>query len=398
MNIYEYQAMALLNERGISVVPGYMAANVEEAVKAAEQLSSSPYVLKSQILAGGRGKGYFRESPKDGGGVRLVSDIAAVKKQADSMLGRHLVTAQTDDKGIPVEKLLITEAVSIAREFYLSLLVDRQTGRVTFVASPEGGMDIETVAKEKPEAIHRIAIDPATGFRPHHGRMIGFALGLSGDVFKQGVKLAASLYKAFTEADMSLLEINPLVETKDGKLLPVDAKVSFDDNALFRHPDIAALGEAGASDPLEQEARQAGLSYIKLDGSIGCMVNGAGLAMGTMDIIQLHGEMPANFLDVGGGASKEKVATAFRIILSDPSVKGILVNIFGGIMRCDILAEGIIAAARELDITVPLVVRLEGNNVNEGKAALVSSGLPIITANDLGDAAQKIVAAIRQTA
>ncbi|AEI38500.1 MAG: ADP-forming succinate--CoA ligase subunit beta [Zymomonas mobilis subsp. pomaceae] len=398
MNIYEYQAMALLGERGVPVVPGHVATTIEDAITAAEKLSGPSYVIKSQILAGGRGKGHFWESPSDGGGVRIARDVESLKNHVTRMLGKHLVTAQTDKKGILVEKVFITEAIDIVSEYYLSLLVDRQTGRITFVVSPEGGMDIEAVARDKPEAIHRISVDPATGFQAHHGRAIGFALGLKGDIFKQSIKLSAALYKAFVETDMSLLEINPLVETGDGKLLPADAKVSFDDNALFRHPDIAALGEAGTSDPLEQEAKKSGLSYIKLDGSIGCMVNGAGLAMGTMDIIQLHGEMPANFLDVGGGASREKVATAFRIILSDPSVKGILINIFGGIMRCDILAEGIIAAARELDINVPLVVRLEGNNVKEGKAALVSSGLAIITANDLGDAAEKIVAAIQKAA
>ena len=375
--------------------------SVEEAVEAATKLPGPLWVVKAQIHAGGRGKGRFKELGENAkGGVRLARSIDEVRDNALEMLGKTLVTVQTGPAGKQVQRLYITDGVDIAREYYLALLVDRESGRIAVVASTEGGMEIEKVAHETPEKITTITIDPVTGLMPHHGREVASALGLRGDLAKQAGKLLANLYKAFLGTDASQIEINPLAVSEDtgsgAKLLVLDAKVGFDNNAEFRHPDLAGLRDLTEEDPMEIEASKYDLSYIKLDGSIGCMVNGAGLAMATMDIIKLEGGEPANFLDVGGGASKEKVTAAFKIILSDPSVKGILVNIFGGIMRCDIIAEGIVAAAREVDLHVPLVVRLEGTNVQEGKDILASSGLPIIPANDLGDAAKKIVAEVRE--
>ena len=375
--------------------------SVEEAVQAAKKLPGPLWVVKAQIHAGGRGKGRFRELGEDSkGGVRLARSIDEVRENAREMLGKTLVTVQTGPAGKQVQRLYITDGVDIAKEYYLAFLVDRESGRVAIVASTEGGMEIEKVAHETPEKITTVTIDPATGLMPHHGREVAWALGLKGDLAKQASKLLADLYKAFLGTDASQIEINPLAVSEDGgsgaKLLVLDAKVGFDNNAEFRHPDLAELRDLSEEDPMEIEASKYDLSYIKLDGSIGCMVNGAGLAMATMDIIKLEGGEPANFLDVGGGASKEKVTAAFKIILSDPAVKGILVNIFGGIMRCDIIAEGIVAAAREVDLHVPLVVRLEGTNVEQGKDILASSGLPIIPANDLGDAAKKIVAEVRE--
>ncbi len=373
--------------------------SVDEAVAASEKLPGPLYVVKAQIHAGGRGKGKFRElGPDARGGVRLARSAGEVRAAASEMLGNTLVTVQTGPAGKQVNRLYVTDGVNIAKEFYLALLVDRKTGRIAFVASTEGGMDIETVAHDTPEKIHSFDVDPATGFMPHHGRAVAKALGLAGDLAKQAQKVAAWLYDAFVGTDGSQIEINPLAVTDEGdkppRLLVLDAKVGFDANAEFRHPDLAALRDESEEDPIELEASRHDLAYIKLDGNIGCMVNGAGLAMATMDIIKLNGAEPANFCDVGGGASKEKVTAAFKIILSDPAVEGILVNIFGGIMRCDIIAEGIIAAAREVDLNVPLVVRLEGTNVEEGKRILADSGLAIVPANDLGDAARKIVAEV----
>ncbi|HEX2763582.1 MAG TPA: ADP-forming succinate--CoA ligase subunit beta [Allosphingosinicella sp.] len=399
MNIHEYQAKALLAGQGIPVPAGYPALGVEEAVAAAGKLPGPLWIVKAQIHAGGRGKGKFKELGAEAkGGVRLARSIEEVRANAQEMLGKTLVTVQTGEAGKQVNRLYVTDGVDIAKEYYLALLVDRESGRVAMVASTEGGMDIETVAHETPERITTITIDPAQGFMPHHGRALAYALELEGELNKQGQKLGRQLYDAFLALDCAMLEINPLVATEDGRLLVLDAKMSFDSNALFRHPDVEALRDETEEDPMEVEASRHDLAYIKLDGNIGCMVNGAGLAMATMDIIKLNGAEPANFCDVGGGASKEKVTAAFKIILSDPAVKGILVNIFGGIMRCDVIAEGIIAAAKEVDLKVPLVVRLEGTNVEEGKAILARSGLAIVPANDLGDAAKKIVAAVQEAA
>jgi succinyl-CoA synthetase beta subunit len=399
MNIHEYQAKELLAKYGIGIPTGHAALTVEEAVAGAEKLPGPLYVVKAQIHAGGRGKGKFKELGADAkGGVRLAKSIDDVRKDAGEMLGNTLVTIQTGDAGKQVNRLYVTDGVDIAAEYYLSMLVDRKTGRVAMIVSTEGGMDIETVAHDTPELITTITIDPAQGFMPHHGRAVAFALKLSGDLNKQAAKLAKQLYTAFMDLDCAMLEINPLVETKDGKLLVLDTKMSFDSNALYRHPDVEALRDETEEDPMEVEASKYDLAYIKLDGDIGCMVNGAGLAMATMDIIKLNGMFPANFLDVGGGASKEKVTAAFKIILSDPAVKGILVNIFGGIMKCDIIAEGIVAAAKEVNLSVPLVVRLEGTNVQQGKDILANSGLPIVSADNLGDAAEKIVAQVKQAA
>jgi succinyl-CoA synthetase beta subunit len=396
MNIHEYQAKELLATFGVPVPAGHAAMSVDEAVSAAGKLPGPLYVVKAQIHAGGRGKGKFKElGPDAKGGVRLARTPDEVRAAAADMLGNTLVTVQTGEAGKQVNRLYVTDGVDIAKEFYLALLVDRDSGRVAVVASTEGGMDIETVAHDTPEKIHTITVDPATGLMPHHGRAVAAALGLEGDLAKQGANVLAKLYDAFLGTDASQIEINPLAVTDDGKLLVLDAKVGFDSNALFRHKDLVALRDESEEDPAEIEASKYDLAYIKLDGDIGCMVNGAGLAMATMDIIKLNGAFPANFLDVGGGANKEKVTAAFKIILSDPAVKGILVNIFGGIMRCDIIAEGIIAAAREVDLKVPLVVRLEGTNVEEGKRILGESGLPIVAANDLGDAARKIVAEVK---
>ncbi|WP_033924348.1 ADP-forming succinate--CoA ligase subunit beta [Sphingomonas sp. 35-24ZXX] len=399
MNIHEYQAKELLAKYGIGIPTGHAALTVEEAVAGAEKLPGPLYVVKAQIHAGGRGKGKFKELGADAkGGVRLAKSIDDVRNDAGEMLGNTLVTVQTGDAGKQVNRLYVTDGVDIAAEYYLSMLVDRKTGRVAMIVSTEGGMDIETVAHDTPERITTITIDPAQGFMPHHGRAVAFALKLTGDLNKQAAKLASQLYTAFMDLDCAMLEINPLVETKDGKLLVLDTKMSFDSNALYRHPDVEALRDETEEDPMEVEASKYDLAYIKLDGDIGCMVNGAGLAMATMDIIKLNGMFPANFLDVGGGASKEKVTAAFKIILSDPAVKGILVNIFGGIMKCDIIAEGIVAAAKEVNLSVPLVVRLEGTNVQQGKDILANSGLPIVSADNLGDAAEKIVAQVKQAA
>jgi succinyl-CoA synthetase beta subunit len=396
MNIHEYQAKELLAKYGVPVPAGYAAMSVDEAVEAARKLPGPLWVVKAQIHAGGRGKGRFKELGESAkGGVRLAHSIDEVREHSAEMLGKTLVTVQTGPAGKQVQRLYITDGVDIAKEFYLALLVDRETGRIAVVASTEGGMEIEKVAHDTPEKIATITIDPATGLMPHHGREVAAALGLSGDLAKQAGKVLASLYAAFIGTDASQIEINPLAVDDKGRLLVLDAKVGFDNNAEFRHPDIEQLRDLTEEDPMEVEASKYDLSYIKLDGSIGCMVNGAGLAMATMDIIKLEGGEPANFLDVGGGANKEKVTAAFKIILSDPAVKGILVNIFGGIMRCDIIAEGIVAAAREVSLNVPLVVRLEGTNVQQGKDILASSGLPIIAANDLGDAAKKIVAEVK---
>jgi succinyl-CoA synthetase beta subunit len=396
MNIHEYQAKELLAKYGVPVPAGYAAMSVDEAVEAATKLPGPLWVVKAQIHAGGRGKGKFKELPESAkGGVRLARSIDEVRDNAAEMLGKTLVTIQTGPAGKQVQRLYITDGVDIAKEYYLALLVDRETGRIAIVASTEGGMEIEKVAHDTPEKIATITVDPATGLMPHHGREVSAALGLTGGLAKQAGKVLGSLYKAFLATDASQIEINPLAVSDKGQLLVLDAKVGFDNNADFRHPDLQELRDLTEEDPMEIEASKYGLSYIKLDGSIGCMVNGAGLAMATMDIIKLEGAEPANFLDVGGGASKEKVTAAFKIILSDPAVKGILVNIFGGIMRCDIIADGIVAAAREVSLNVPLVVRLEGTNVQQGKDILAGSGLPIIAANDLGDAARKIVAEVK---
>jgi succinyl-CoA synthetase beta subunit len=399
MNIHEYQAKELLAKFGVPVPAGHAAMSVDEAVKAAEQLPGPLWVVKAQIHAGGRGKGKFKELGLDAkGGVRLARSIDEVRANAEEMLGKTLVTIQTGPQGKLVQRLYVTDGVDIDKEFYLALLVDRSTGRIAVVASTEGGMDIEAVAHDTPEKIETITIDPATGLMPHHGRAVAAALGLSGDLAKQAANVLARLYDAFIGTDASQIEINPLAITGDNKLMVLDAKVGFDNNAEFRHPDLEQLRDISEEDPMEVEASKYDLAYIKLDGDIGCMVNGAGLAMATMDIIKLHGMFPANFLDVGGGANKEKVTAAFKIILSDPAVKGILVNIFGGIMRCDIIAEGIVEAAREVQLSVPLVVRLEGTNVQQGKDILAMSGLPIVAANDLGDAARKIVEQVKEVA
>jgi len=389
MNIHEYQAKQVLSEFGVPTPRGGVAFTPDEAVKVAEELGGPVWVVKAQIHAGGRGKG---------GGVKVVKSIDDVRAEAERMLGMTLITHQTGPEGRTVGRVYIEEGSDIARELYLSALVDRATSRVSFIASTEGGMDIEEVAAETPDKILTISVDPAGGISGHHGRQIAFALGLEGDQVKQATALINNLYRAFVETDMSLLEINPLVVTGDGSLICLDAKVNFDSNALYRHSDIVALRDLAEEDPAEVKASEFDLSYIKLDGTIGCMVNGAGLAMATMDIIKLYGAEPANFLDVGGGATKEKVTEAFKIILSDDNVEGILVNIFGGIMRCDVIAEGVVAAARETELSVPLVVRLEGTNVDLGKKIMAESGLTIIPADDLDDAAEKIVAAVKEAA
>ena len=402
MNIHEYQAKELLAKFGVAVPKGIAALSIEGAVDAAKQLPGPLYVVKSQIHAGGRGKGKFKElGPDAKGGVRLAHSLDDVRSAATEMLGNTLVTIQTGDAGKQVNRLYITDGADIKQEFYLALLVDRATSKIAVVASTEGGMNIETVAHDTPEKIHTITIDPATGIMPHHGRSVAATLGLTGDLAKQAQTVLAGLYAAFIGTDAEQIEINPLAVCKGAngdELLVLDAKVAFDGNAMFRHKDLAELRDLTEEDPAEVEASEYDLAYIKLDGNIGCMVNGAGLAMATMDIIKLNGEFPANFLDVGGGASKEKVTAAFKIILKDPAVKGILVNIFGGIMKCDIIADGIVAAAKEVNLSVPLVVRLEGTNVQQGKDILANSGLPIVSANDLGDAAEKIVAEVRKAA
>ena len=389
MNIHEYQAKVVLREFGVPVPRGIPAFSVAEAEKAAHQLGGPVWVVKAQIHAGGRGKA---------GGVKVVNSIEAVTREATRILGATLVTHQTGPKGKVVNRLYIEDGSAIEKEFYLSALVDRNTSRVAFVVSTEGGMDIEEVARERPEKILTFAIDPATGIMPHHGRLVAQALRLTGDLARQAEGLLAKLHAAFVAKDMSLLEVNPLVVTKSGQIICLDAKISFDDNALFRHADIAALRDITEEDEKEIEASKYDLNYVALDGTIGCMVNGAGLAMATMDIIKLYGESPANFLDVGGSATKERVAAAFKIITSDPHVKGILVNIFGGIMRCDVIAEGVVAAVKDVGLRVPLVVRLEGTNVDKGKEIIATSNLNVTSANDLDDAAQKIVQAVRGAA
>lgn len=399
MNIHEHQAKAVLKEFGVAVPRGYPAFSPKEALEAAKNLkddSTKVWVVKSQIHAGGRGKGKFEGLAADAkGGVRVVKSPAEVEANADEMLGRVLVTHQTGPAGKQVNRLYIEEGADIKKELYLSLLVDRVTSRVSVVASTEGGMDIEEVAHATPEKIITFTIDPATGVFPVHGRTLAHALGLKGDLAKQGFKLLQQLYAAFNAKDMDMLEINPLIITGDDQLLVLDAKVSFDSNSLFRHPDIQALRDLTEEDAKEIEASKFDLSYIALDGEIGCMVNGAGLAMATLDIIKLYGSEPANFLDVGGGATTEKVTAAFKIITSDPKVKGILVNIFGGIMKCDIIATGVITAVKEVGLKVPLVVRLEGTNVDLGKKIINESGLNVIAADDLADAAAKIVKAVK---
>ena len=386
MNIHEYQAKAVLRAFGTPTPKGRAAFTVDEAVAAARELGGPVWVVKAQIHAGGRGKG---------GGVKVVRSIEDVRHEAARMLGMNLVTHQTGPAGRLVRRLYVEDGSDIARELYLSALVDRETSRIAFIASTEGGMDIEEVAKHTPEKIKTFHVDPAAGFSAHTARSIANTLNLTGDQAKQAGAVIESLYNAFVAKDMSLLEINPLVVTKSGQVICLDAKINFDDNALYRHKDVQAMRDTDEEDPTELEASKYDLNFIKLDGSIGCMVNGAGLAMATMDIIKLFGEEPANFLDVGGGASKEKVTAALKIILSDPNVKGILVNIFGGIMRCDIIANGIVEAAKEISLSVPVVVRLEGTNVEQGKEILAKSGLSIISASDLADAAQKIVAAVK---
>ena len=399
MNIHEYQAKDLLAKYGIAIPAGHAATSVEEAVAGARQLPGPLYVVKAQIHAGGRGKGKFAELGADAkGGVRLAKSLDEVESNAREMLGNTLVTIQTGDAGKQVNRLYVTDGVDIAKEYYLALLVDRASGRIAIVASTEGGMSIEDVAHDTPDKITTLTVDPAQGLMPHHGRAVAYALELTGEANKACQKLVGQLYQAFTELDCAMLEINPLVETDKGELLVLDAKMSFDANALYRHKDIEALRDESEEDPAEVEASKYDLAYIKLDGTIGCMVNGAGLAMATMDIIKLNGAFPANFLDVGGGANREKVTAAFKIILKDPAVKGILVNIFGGIMKCDVIADGIVAAAKDVNLSVPLVVRLEGTNVAEGKAILENSGLAIVSADDLGDAARKIVAEVKKAA
>ena len=399
MNIHEHQAKAVLSEFGVAVPRGYAAFTVGEAVDAAAKLGGPVFVVKSQIHAGGRGKGRFEGlGPDAKGGVRVVKSAEDVKINAAEMLGRVLVTHQTGPKGKQVNRLYIEEGAAIAKEFYLSLLVDRDTSRISVVASTEGGMDIEEVAHATPEKIITFSIDPATGVWNHHGLKLSKALGLKGDLAKQASKLLRQLYTAFLAKDMAMLEINPLIVTADDQLRVLDAKVSFDSNALYRHPDIVALRDESEEDPKEIEASKFDLSYIALDGEIGCMVNGAGLAMATMDIIKLYGAEPANFLDVGGGADEAKVTAAFKIIMADPNVKGILVNIFGGIARCDVLAQGVVAAVKQVGLSVPLVVRLEGTNAELGKKIINESGLNVIAANNLSDGAEKIVAAVRGAA
>ena len=389
MNIHEYQAKSLLAKYGVPVPKGGVAYTADEAEKVAKDLGGPVWVVKAQIHAGGRGKG---------GGVKVVKSLDAVREAAGKMIGMTLITPQTGAAGRLVKRIYVEEGADIKRELYLGILVDRVTSRVSIMASTEGGMDIEEVAAHTPEKIVVVSVDPAAGLQAYHTRKIAFALGLTGDQIKAATKFLMATYKAFIDLDASLLEINPLVVTGKGDVVALDAKMNFDDNALFRHKDVAAMRDENEEDPAETRAAKFDLNYVKLDGSIGCMVNGAGLAMATMDIIKLSGGEPANFLDVGGGATKERVTEAFKIILSDPNVEGILVNIFGGIMRCDIIAEGVVSAAREVSLHVPLVVRLEGTNVDLGKKILAESGLPIVAADDLGDAARKIVKAVKEAA
>ncbi len=396
MNIHEYQAKQLLRSYGAPVSDGRVVLKAEDAKTAAGELDGPLWVVKAQIHAGGRGKGSFKEADAgEKGGVRLTKSVEEAAEEAKKMLGRTLVTHQTGPAGKQVNRVYIEAGSGIERELYLALLVDRQTSRISFVCSTEGGMDIEEVAAATPEKILSFSVDPATGFQAYHGRRIAFSLGLEGAQVKQCVALMGILYRAFVEKDMEMLEINPLIVGDDGALKVLDAKVGFDGNAVYRHSDIAELRDTTEEDPKELEASKFDLNYIALDGEIGCMVNGAGLAMATMDIIKLYGASPANFLDVGGGATKEKVTEAFKIITSDPNVKGILVNIFGGIMRCDVIAEGVIAAVKEVGLSVPLVVRLEGTNVELGKEIINTSGLDVIAADNLKDGAEKIVKAVK---
>lgn len=399
MNIHEYQAKGVLREYGVPVPNGVAILDAAEADAAAAKIPGPVWVVKSQIHAGGRGKGKFKEADAgEKGGVRVVKSAGEAAANAKQILGKTLVTVQTGPAGKQVNRVYIEEGSDIDKEFYLSALVDRATSRVAFVVSTEGGMDIEEVAHSTPEKIHTFSIDPATGVMPHHGRTVAQALGLSGDLAKQAGSLVTKLYAAFVGKDMAMLEVNPLVVTKGGELKCLDAKISFDSNSLYRHPDVVALRDETEEDAKEIEASKYDLAYIALDGTIGCMVNGAGLAMATLDIIKLYGESPANFLDVGGGATEEKVTAAFKIITADPQVKGILVNIFGGIMKCDVIARGVIAAVKAVGLQVPLVVRLEGTNVEEGKQIIRDSGLNVIPADDLDDAAQKIVKAVKEAA
>jgi succinyl-CoA synthetase beta subunit len=398
MNIHEYQAKELLKRHGVAVLEGYVAWTADEAAAAAAKLPGPVFVVKSQIHAGGRGAGRFADDPNGKGGVRLARSVDEVQATADAMIGHVLVTKQTGPAGRPVHRVYVEAGCDIARELYFSILVDRASGRITMVASTEGGMDIEEVAAHHPEKILRVPIDPVTGLSGHHVRHLTTGLGLAGEQAKSFGKLVTGLYAAFSSFDCSVVEINPLVITKADEVIALDAKISFDDNALFRHPDLEKLRDESEEDPKELEAEKYGLNYVALDGNIGCMVNGAGLAMATMDIIKLYGMSPANFLDVGGGATKERVTAAFKIILSDANVEGILVNIFGGIMRCDVIAEGVVAAARDVRLSVPLVVRLEGTNVELGRTILAQSNMPIIAATDLADAAEKIVTAVKEAA
>ena len=398
MNIHEYQAKSLLTKFGVAVPKGGVAYTPQEAETVAKSLAGPVYVVKAQIHAGGRGAGKFKGDEKGKGGVRLVKSPADAAKEAQAMLGKVLVTKQTGPKGREVKRIYIEEGCDIKRELYLGMLIDRKNSRITIMASTEGGMEIEEVAAKTPEKILKVAIDPATGMEGFHARRLAYGLKLEGKQVSAAVKFMLGMYKAFAALDASIVEINPLVVTGGGDVLALDAKMNFDDNALFRHPDIEAMRDEAEEDPIEVEAGKHSLNYVKLDGNIGCMVNGAGLAMATMDIIKLYGGEPANFLDVGGGATKERVATAFKLILSDKNVEGILINIFGGIMRCDVIAEGVVAAAREVSLDVPLVVRLEGTNVKLGKEILAKSGLPILAADDLGDAAQKVVKAVKEAA
>jgi succinyl-CoA synthetase beta subunit len=398
MNIHEYQAKSLLQKYGVAVPRGGAAYTPQEAEKVAREIGGPVWVVKSQIHAGGRGAGRFKDNPQGKGGVRVVKSVEEVGKSAAEMLGHVLITKQTGPKGREVKRVYIEEGCDIKRELYLGMLIDRKTSRITVMASTEGGMEIEEVAAKHPEKILKVAIDPTTGLQGFHARKLAYGLGLDGKQVAAATKFMLGMYRAFTSLDVSVLEINPLVVTGAGAVIALDAKMNFDDNALFRHKEVEEMRDEAEEDPAELEAAKHALNYVKLEGNIGCMVNGAGLAMATMDIIKLYGGEPANFLDVGGGATKERVTTAFKLILSDPNVEGILVNIFGGIMRCDVIAEGIVAAAREVALHVPLVVRLEGTNVRLGKKILSESGLPILSADNLADAAEKVVKAVKEAA
>ncbi|HRK97817.1 MAG: ADP-forming succinate--CoA ligase subunit beta [Alphaproteobacteria bacterium] len=396
MNIHEYQAKELLAKYGVAVPKGIAAMNVAEAVAAVDQLAGPLYVIKAQIHAGGRGAGHFKNNPTGKGGVRLCKSKDEIKVAAEAMMNQILVTKQTGADGKEVQRLYVTDGVDIKKEYYCSVVLDRDTSRVTFMVSTEGGMEIEEVAEKHPEKIIKASIDPASGMSGFHARKLAFGLGLEGDALKSAQKFFFALYKAFTELDASIVEINPMIVTDKNEVLALDAKMNFDENALFRQKAVADMRDESEEDENERDAKDCELSYVRMDGNIGCMVNGAGLAMATMDIIKHYGMEPANFLDVGGGATTERVTAAFKIILSDPKVKGVLVNIFGGIMKCDIIANGIVAAAKEVSLSVPLVVRLEGTNVELGKEILNTSGLPIIAADNLDDAARKIVDATKK--